>query len=174
MFDWDGGIVLRHSLAFASTLHRRCVINYEPVVGVAKELGLDPEQARGAVRLLRAVGIPSKRRLALIAMRDPGLDDSDIAEMFVESEGWSFDVRYDPKLRENEPIPVHLEYLDDGLQPDDPSPQELARRTAEVRAAKVEPDRPAHRWDHLSATEGFRYFNFTGVSAVPVCPGRWA
>jgi len=112
--------------------------------------------------------------MALIAMRDPGLDDADIAEMFVESEGWSFDVRYDPKLRENEPIPVHLEYLDDGLQPDDPSPQELARRTAEVRAAKVEPDRPAHRWDHLSATEGFRYFNFTGVSAVPVCPGRWA
>jgi hypothetical protein len=174
MFDWDGGIVLRHSLAFAPTLHRRCVVNGETIRSVAIELGLDHEQAKGAVRLLKSVGIPSKRRLALVAMRDPGLDDADIAEMFGESEGWSFDVRFDEELKDEQPIPEHLEYLDDGLQPGDPSPEELARRTAEVRAAKAEPDRPAHRWDNLSSTKGFRYYNFTGLAAIPVCPGRWA
>jgi hypothetical protein len=161
-------------LAFAAVLHRRCVVNGETIRKVAYELGIDPEQAMGAVRLLRAVGIPSKRRLALVAMRDPGLDDEDIAQMFDESPGWAFGVRYDKRLRSKEPIPDRLEYLDDGLQPGDPSPEELACRTAEVRASKTKQDRPAHRWDLLPDTGGGRYFNFTGLEAIPVCPGRWA
>lgn len=104
---------LRHSLAFVHTLHRRCVINKESVLRVAIQLSLDHEQAKGVVRLLKAISyIPSFERLALIAQRDPGLDDNDIGEMFGKTPEWSASVRERAAdLRLHEHIPMKSEIL---------------------------------------------------------------
>lgn len=106
---------LRHSLAFVHTLHRRCVINRESAVRVASQLDLDPQQLAGAVRLLKSISfIPSFERLAVIAQRDPGFDDNDIAEMFGKTPEWSADVRErTDDLRLHEHIPMQMEILTD-------------------------------------------------------------
>jgi hypothetical protein len=128
------GVRLRHSLAHAADLHRRCVVNGETIKPVAKSLGLDPEQAVGAVRLLKAHWPVSPERLALIAMRDWGLEDADIGEMWGRSERWAQLVRENAdEIRDAEPVPWQLEYLDAGLQPGDPDPSELWARAKEVR-----------------------------------------
>lgn len=116
-------------------------MNREPSVYVAMSCGLDPEQLRGAVRLLKHCN-PSKQRLAAVAMRDPGLEDDDIAEMFFESPAWARRVREQIEhLRESEPIPLHLEYLDDGLSPDDPSPSEILDRAAAIRSQRPDSEK---------------------------------
>lgn len=106
---------LRHSLAFVHTLHRRCVVNRETVIRVASQLGLDHYQVKGTVRLLKSISyIPSFERLALIAQRDPGLDDEDIGEMFGKTGEWSAEVRERAaELRQREKIPMKCEILTD-------------------------------------------------------------
>lgn len=125
---------LRHALAFAADLRRMCVVNQEPAYAAARKLGLDEEQTAGAVRLLRQRPTLSPERAALVAMRDPGLDDADIAEMFGRSKRWAALVReHAAELREVEPIPEDLEYLDAGLQKGDPSPEEIRERALALR-----------------------------------------
>lgn len=104
---------LRHSLAFVHTLHRRCVINQEPVSKVSSQLALDYDQSKGVVRLLKAISfIPSFERLAVIAQRDPGFDDDDIGEMFGTTAEWSAAVRERADtLRAREHIPSQYEVL---------------------------------------------------------------
>ena len=56
----DCGFVLRHALAHAEDLHRRCIINRERLKVVAPSLKVQLGPAQGAVRLMRAVRrIPS-------------------------------------------------------------------------------------------------------------------
>jgi len=131
----DCGIELRHPLAHAATLYRRCVINKEPAGSVAEAMGFDPNTCRGVVRILRKVNrIPSPERLAVIAQRDYGHLDCDIAEMFGRSTEWSADVRSRAdEIREKEHIPMQMEWLCDGLQPSDPPLGELYDRAKEVR-----------------------------------------
>lgn len=125
---------LRHSLALAAELRRRCLTNKERVKRVAESLDLDTPQVLGALRILR-LGEFSPERLALVAMRDYGLDDADIAEMWGRSERWARLVRENAEeIRAAEPIPEELEYLDAGLCPGDPTPAEIAERAAELRA----------------------------------------
>lgn len=130
------GIGLKHALACAPVLWRRCKINRELTKKVALDLGLDPTQTKGAVRLLRStVNLPSPERLALVVMRDPGLEDADIAEMFGRSERWVRAVKSRmADLREAEPLDESLEYLDAGLQPGDPTPEEIQDRVIELHA----------------------------------------
>lgn len=131
-------VVLRHALAHADELHRRCVVNGESAVAVAKSLGLDPEQTRGSVRLIKKMGVLSQERLALVVMRDWGLEDEDIGEIFSRPTEWATAVRENAeRIKAREPIPERLEYTDCGLQPEDVSPQELYKRAAELRAAGV-------------------------------------
>ena len=119
---------LRHSLALAAELRRRCLTNKERVKRVAESLDLDTPQVLGALRILR-LGEFSPERLALVAMRDYGLDDADIAEMWGRSERWARLVRENAEeIRAAEPIPEELEYLDAGLYPGDPSPEDVATR----------------------------------------------
>ena len=125
---------LRHSLALADELRRRCLTNKERVKRVAESLDLDTPQVLGALRILR-LGEFSPERLALVAMRDYGLDDADIAEMWGRSERWARLVRENAdEIRALEFIPEALEYLDAGLYPGDPTPAEIAVRAAELRA----------------------------------------
>lgn len=129
------GVGLRHAAAFASELKRRVLTNNEPINKVAKSLGLDYQQVRGVVKLLRKVWHVSPERLALVVMKDPGLDDEDVAEMFGRPKRWAQMVRINAEeLRAAEPIDPALEWLDDGLQPDTPMPEEIHRRAMEVRA----------------------------------------
>lgn len=135
----EHGVVLRHALAHADELRRMCIVNGQPARTAARALGLDPEQTRGAVRLLRKLKYePSKERLALVVMRDWGLDDEDIAEIFSKPKVWAEAVRFNAdKIKAKERIPERLEFLDAGLQSDDVSPEELYKRAAELRAAGV-------------------------------------
>lgn len=142
----DCGVVLSHSLAYAETLRRRCVVNNERPSAVAKSMGLEKGQCQGAVRLLRNYR-PSKERLACIVMLDPGLDNEDIAEIFSQPLSWAEDVRRRfHSIREKEFIPRHLEYLDDGLCDGDPSPSEILERAEAVRASRPAEyaERPAY------------------------------
>lgn len=131
----DCEIELRHPLAFAATLYRRCVVNKESATAVAERFGFDANTCQGVVRLLRKVGgIPSPERLAVIAQLDWGYSNADIAEIFGRSDKWSADVRANADaIRKKEPIPLSLEWLCEGLQPSDPSPEELWDRAQEVR-----------------------------------------
>jgi hypothetical protein len=135
----DYGVELRHALAHAPELTRRCLVNNQPASAAARIMGLQVEQTQGAVRLLRRLDyLPSPERLALVVMRDWGLEDEDIAEMFSRSKRWARAVRDNAEeIKANEPIPRHLEFLDCGLQPDDVSPEDLYKRAAELRAAGV-------------------------------------
>lgn len=134
-----GRIGLRHALAFDADLRRRVLVNKEPAKVVAMSLGLDIQQTKGACRLLRSLRYrPSPERLALVVMRDHGLDNEDIAEIFGRSPRWAYLVRENAEeLRELEPIQWELEYLDDGIQPGDPTPDELYKLAAEIRSQRV-------------------------------------
>jgi hypothetical protein len=135
--DWC--VELRHALAHADELRRMCLVNGQSARDAARALRLDPEQARGAVRLLRKLKYrPSPERLALVVMRDWELDNDDIAEIFSRTRRWAKAVRDNAdEIKANEPIPERLEFLDSGLQPEDVSPDELYEHAAELRAAGV-------------------------------------
>lgn len=152
---------LRHALAFAGELTRRCLVNKEPAYAVAVSLGLDQEQTVGAVRLLKAFPTLSPERLALVVMRDPGLEDEDIAEIFGRSVRWARVVRSQAEeIRAEEPIPYQMEFLDSGLQPGDPMPGEIKARAAELR--RYSPRRDGSR------EPAIRSFSWTGHAFLSI------
>jgi hypothetical protein len=139
-FGGVSGGRLRHALAFAKEIHAECVIQHRTVRRLAKRLRLDPEQCVGVLRIVRKHWPVSPERLAVIAMKDWGLDDNDIGEMFSRSPRWAAVVRSQAdEIRAEEFIEPRLEYLDAGLQPGDPSPDEIRQRAAELRAASGHP-----------------------------------
>jgi hypothetical protein len=123
-------------LAHADEIHRRCIVNREGIGNVARKMKLDRDQLRGVVSLLSALGwVPSKERLALVAMIDIGLDNEDIAEMFGESEDWVFEIKMNAgRLRIQEPIPLYLEKLRGWHTPEDPSPLEIQYECERIRS----------------------------------------
>lgn len=130
--ECDGG--LRHALAFAGELRRRVLLNKENIKKVAAQMGLDYQQVRGVLRLVRKVWPLSAERLALVVMKDPGLDNADVAEIFGRPTHWAQSVRRSSEaIKQAEPIDPDLEWIDDGLQPDTPMPDEIHRRAMEVR-----------------------------------------
>lgn len=156
------GFVLRHSLAYAHDLWRMVILHGESVVTVAKRLDLDWDQARGVCHLLsRLRKIPSKERLALIAMWDPGLEDADIAEIFGEDEAWAAAVRADKaRLRQEEPIDFKLECLLGYNTPEDLEPDEILREAEDKRAGRdyvSEPvDIQSFSWDGFAFKQALR------------------
>jgi hypothetical protein len=140
-FVWAFGNVsgtsLHHACAHADELYRRCVINGESPRTVARRLKLSQSQAEGVVRIVRRHGRRSPERMALVAMRDWGLDNQDIAEMFGRSVKWASVVREQAdEIRLEEFIQPALEYLDTGLVQGDPAPEEILRIAAELRAKR--------------------------------------
>lgn len=112
-------------------------MNRETPSRVAEQIGLEISQVVGVVRILRSCeSIPSDERLAVVAMLDPGLEDEDIAEIFGRSPRWASVVRSQAdEIRQEEYIPSQLEWLDDGLQPDYPSPAEIASAVLDLHAS---------------------------------------
>lgn len=176
----DCGIVLRHALAEARDLWRIARTNQEGVKAAAKKMGLCPRQCGGVMRLLVAFGgIPSRERLATVVMRDPGLMDEDVAEMFGMSVRWAASVRSRiEELRAAEPVPERYEFVDEGLRPGDPTPYEIAKRAEAIRAAWP----PNYRGADLPgffkalALPGMRHFCWQGrhASFVQVRIAKWA
>jgi hypothetical protein len=174
----DCGIVLRHALAHADEIARSVIVNREPAKAVAKRLGLPYQQVAGAVRLLRRYHA-SDERLALIAMNDFGLEDQDIAEMWSRPVEWATAVRRNAaSLREAEPIPRHMEYLDEGLRPEDPCPEELWRMAAEIRRNRDSSWRHSERGrpTQAPAQGGMRYYSWMPRhdTYVSVSPQKWS
>jgi hypothetical protein len=136
--SWFAGVVtLRHALAFTGQLRHRVIVNGEAVMTVSRDLGLRYRQTCGVVQLIRQCGKLSPERLAVIAMRDPGYDDADIAEIFGRSVRWARLVREQAdEIRSAEPVPERLEWVDPDLQPDDPMPHEIRDRAMAIREAK--------------------------------------
>lgn len=125
----------RPALACAAEIHRRVLVNREPGRKVASSLGVEKKTLDGVLRILRAYhGVPSDERMAVAAMIVPDVTDADIAAWFGRSEEWAAACRrHARRLRSREQFPLHLEYLDDGYQPEDPSPAEILLQAQQIR-----------------------------------------
>lgn len=154
-----GGVGLRHALAFAGTLRRRCAINSESILDVCRELDICWEQAVGVVRMVRHLRcVPSMRRLVAAAMRDWGLDDDDLAEMFgLTPEAVSAVRENVAAIRAAEPVPDEIEMQCAWMLPDDPPPEVIAQRAREIREAR--PEQPAPKVRRVEAQD----FAWNGV-----------
>jgi hypothetical protein len=81
-------------LLFAGQLYHRVIVNGEPPMTVGRSLGLGKNATVGVLRILRHCGkVPSRERLALVAMRVPDVTDEDIADWFGEPLNWARSVR---------------------------------------------------------------------------------
>jgi hypothetical protein len=102
-------------LVFAGQLWHRVVINREQPQDVCRTLGISLRQTRSIIRLLRhCKGVPSRERLAVIAMMPPDVTDAEVDEWFGMESGWAAGVRARAKaIRAREPIPDRLEHIDD-------------------------------------------------------------
>jgi len=129
------GVMSRSVFAHAATLHRRCVINNEPTTTVAPKMRLELEEVQGMVRLLKAAKrIPTPERLAVVAQLDPGLDDSDVADIFGQTPEWSAWVRQNADaIRASHPLPPAVEWLTEDLQPDSVTALQIADGCRELR-----------------------------------------
>lgn len=135
----DCGVRLRHALAFARDVWRRAILNKESCLRIANSLELDEEQVKAAAALLRRANrIPSRERLALVAMRDPGLNDEDIAEMFEMPEEWA------SKVRKNSDRIMAAEPINDSFYP--------WLYDNELSSEQILAIAQANRRDHFSST----------------------
>lgn len=151
---------VRHACGFADEIRRRCVEGSEPAVRIAEEFDLDQRQVCGVVKILK-YGRYSPERLACVVMRDWGMDDEDIAVIFKRSVKWARIVReQQDEIRQEEPMPAWMEYTDEGLQIDDPSPEEIARRAKEARGIGLVPSKCE------SYRAGIRSFSWRGDYAT--------
>jgi hypothetical protein len=133
------GDCLRHCLASSADLFSRCVIGAESLTSWAKRHDLDWEQVRGVYVMLKTTQkVPSLARRAAILMRDPGLEDEDIAEMLFVDQEFVADVRANVDLvREREPIPMWAEFFAAEMFEEDPLPAELYQRAADLRSQRT-------------------------------------
>ena len=90
------------------------------------------------VRLLKAArGIPKPERLAVVAQLDPGLDDSDVADIFGKTPEWSAWVRrHAAEIRALQPLPAAVEWLTEDLQPESVTMSQIADGCREVRTLR--------------------------------------
>lgn len=123
-------------LVFVGQIQHRVVINKENPKTVSRDLGISHRSIRSIARLLRAFGsVPSKERLAVIAMLVPDATDADIAEWFGKDVEWARMVRRNQDdIRQREWISPNLEWIDDEMDAGVPSVEERARIAAELRA----------------------------------------
>lgn len=119
-------------------------MNNEGILHVCRELDICWEQSRGVVRMICHLrGVPSRQRLMAAAMRDWGLEDEDIAEMFccpISEVRWVRE--FIDEVRKAEPIPDDIEMQCAWMLPDDPPPEVIAQRARDIRAARPEEPPP--------------------------------
>jgi len=150
---------LRHAWAFAGEIKRRVLTNRESLISVCRELDVPWEQGRGVYRVLRHLKrVPSLQRRIACVMRDWGLNDDDISEMFaIDKSAVRWVREFVDVIREREPIPEEAEAESAWLLPDDPPPDELYRRAAELRANRPHVEGKSPRF-----ASGIRQFTWHG------------
>jgi hypothetical protein len=167
---------LRHCLAGCADLHARCVIGNESPALWASRHRYPWRQVVAVIRLTTAVGAPTSERRAAILMRDWGLTDEDISEMLSMPESTVAWVRANvEEVRAREQIPARLEAAVAEVEPDDPDPEELERRKAQVREARGTGrvlSRPGEIQTRDPRTPGLRTFTWNGNSCafIPTSP----
>ena len=172
----DGSRGCVNGLALAGEIWRRVGVNREPSRKVARQLGLETPTMDGVMRICRHFRhAPSAERLAVVAMLPPDVSDSDVADWFGRSLEWAQAVRANAeKIRRREPMPAEMEYVDDGYQQGDPSPEEIYRRAAELRAnpERREPinrKEPRGPYESVSERCSIRSFKWNRRHASFVC-----
>jgi hypothetical protein len=100
---------------------------------------LELEEVQGMVRLLKAARrMPTPERLAVVAQLDPGLDDSDVADIFGQTPEWSAWVRQNADaIRASHPLPPAVEWLTEDLQPDSVTVSQIAAGCRELRSLRA-------------------------------------
>ena len=123
------------AVVYFEEIHRRVNINKEHYRKVARELNLWAEQVSSVVRIGKTFGgVPSKERLALIAMLPPDVSDEEVAGMFGEDLNWVQSVRDDEiPLLCREWIPERLQYIDGEMEYNLPSVEERSALAARIR-----------------------------------------
>lgn len=165
--DFGEEFVTGCPLLFADELWHRVIVNREPPMRVGQSLGLGKAATVGVLRILRHCGqVPSKERLALVAMRVPDVTDEDIAGWFKESIHWARAVRKTAdSLREEEPIPGWMEYVDDGYRPEDPTPEQILARAKEIRLREDRTESVPPRRVEIAS------YQWTGISYASIPSG---
>ena len=132
------------ALVFAGQIWHRVLINKEPPVRVARDLGIRVRALLGIQRILEHCGrVPSLERLALVSRRPPDITDDDVAEWFHKPLWWGHEVMdREAELRAEEPIPDELEWFDGGM--DVPSPEQIRSACLAIRAKEDRARAP--RW----------------------------
>lgn len=130
-----GGSGFVSAWAFAEEIRRRVLINRCDPEEVAASLGCDHQQVSGVLSVIRHLDrLPTIPRRMTCVMRDWGVTDQDIAQMFSADMSVVRCVRRNADdIRSREPIPLQLELASMAMHIDDPSPEEIARRSEEVR-----------------------------------------
>lgn len=145
-------------LAFAGTVWHRVIVNKESAGRVARDLGFDNSSIQGVARILKACGYcPSAERMAVAAMIVPDVTDEDVAEWWGKDVSWAKEVREKADYwRLAEPFDHALEYIDNGYQPGDPSPEEIAVLREGMTPMRTEPMRPVgmpqYQWNGKRGT----------------------
>lgn len=136
---------LVHAAGFAGDLRRRVIVNGESSRKVADDMSLEWGQVNGICKILRYRFNVSPERLAICVMWDPGMEDCDIAEIFGRSLKWASIVRAQrDEIRAEEYLPSCLEWPDPDCQPEDPTPEQIRDRAAELRAMTKVPRRDGY------------------------------
>jgi hypothetical protein len=132
----DSGTGCYEVAQYAGQIWQRVFLQKESPRKVARDLGLSAYSVGKLCSACRQLGrMPSQRRLALCVMHQPDLSDSDIAEMFGRTTKWVEQVRQDAvRLRAEEPIRYETEFMDEGLKPADPTPEQITIRAEVCRS----------------------------------------
>jgi len=132
----DSGTGCYEVAQYAGQIWQRVFVQKESPKTVAKDLGLSAYSVGKLCSACRQLGrMPSQKRLALCVMHQPDLTDEDIAEMFGRNVRWVTEVRAAAdRLREEEPIRHDTEFMDEGLRPEDPTPEQITIRAEICRS----------------------------------------
>lgn len=102
---------------------------------IASELGVGYVCVRRLIGIFNHLGKPpSQARLAVCVLNHPYVTEEQVADLFGRNVRWVQNVKLNrERLRAEEPFPLSLEYLDEGLEPTDPTPYEIEQVTALIR-----------------------------------------
>lgn len=107
---------------------------------MANDLGIPKYLVNRVFAIFRNLGkAPSQERLCVCVLNHPDLGDEQIADLFGRNVRWVDAIRSrKQEIREAEPFPESLEYLDEGFTEDDPTPFEISVRVNELKSLWID------------------------------------
>lgn len=107
---------------------------------ISRELGVGYVCVRRLIGIFNRLGKPpSQARLAVCVLNHPYVTEEEVADLFGRNVRWVQNVKLNrERLRAEEPFPLSLEYLDEGLEPTDPTPFEIEQVTTMIRHSWVD------------------------------------